>query len=253
MLSNAFQTIELINREMVLMEQEVGKSLHEMALDDKRLVGWLEKYPELTETTPVDRRPFWRNKNWDAVAHFFNLEYWRRAWIFQEIVLAREALLVSKTSCVSWMYTIDRVFYWLWRVEKCKIPSPTFLAPSLWQYLTSYRLARSLPSKHLETVKRRRRVPPSPMRPWSMFKRASMLNATDPKDNVYALLGVTGIDVRVDYSEQTSVAKVYEDLTGAWLQEYASANNEMLLDSLIFGLEELWFLDFAGLWGDSML
>lgn len=66
----------------------------------------------------------------------------------------------------------------------------------------------------------------TPTRSWRIFNRAGSLAATDPKDHVYGLLGATGIVVPVDYSGETSVSKVFHDVTAAWLSDYASPKKD---------------------------
>lgn len=86
-----------------------------------------------------------------------------------------------------------------------------------------------------------------PTRSWHIFNRAGSLAATDPKDHVYGLLGATGIVVPIDYSGETSVAKVFHDVTAAWLSDYASPNKDATAEAAVSGMKELWFLAAAGL------
>lgn len=246
LLGTAFRTLELINRELRLVEQEVEGTLWDITLDDERLVNWLAKCPELSETVPVNVWPSWRNKNWEAVRHFLGLQYWQRVWIFQEVVLATEALLICKSSCISLTDTIDRVFCWLDLLELCDLSTPSFIAPGLWQSLISGSgLSRVTLTGHLDTWKRRRMEIPTLS--WRVFYSAGSLAATNPKDHVYGLLGVTGINIRVDYSEKTTVAEVFQDVTAAWLQDYASKKEDLAAEAAVSGMKELWFLSLAGL------
>lgn len=246
LLSIAFRTLELINSELRLVEAEVEGTLWDIELDDERLVHWLAKCPELSETIPDNVWPSWRNRNWEAVRHFLGLQYWQRVWIFQEIVLAQEALLICKSSCISLTDAIDRVFCWFDLLELCDLSPPSFISPDLWQSLISGSgLSRVTLTGHLDTWKRRRMEIPTLS--WRIFYKAGSLAATDPKDHVYGLLGVTGIDIRVDYSDQTSVAKVFHDVTAAWLKDYASQKGDTAAEVAVSGMKELWFLGLAGL------
>lgn len=67
LLSTAFRALELINRELQLVEQDVEGTLWDIELDDERLVDWLAKCPDLSEDTPDDAWSFWRNRSWEAV------------------------------------------------------------------------------------------------------------------------------------------------------------------------------------------
>lgn len=54
--------------------------------DDDRL-DWLRQYPELTTEIVIGGL-------WEAVGHLWNRDYWKRTWILQETVLAREVLIL---------------------------------------------------------------------------------------------------------------------------------------------------------------
>ncbi|KAK2603131.1 hypothetical protein N8I77_009611 [Diaporthe amygdali] len=157
--------------------------------------------------------------------------------IFQEIVLVQEALLICKSSCTSPTDAIDRVFCWFDLLELCDLSPPSFISPGHWQSLISGSgLSRVTLTGHFDTWKRRRMEFP-----------VVSLAATDPKDHVYSLLGVTGIDIRVDYSDRTSVARVFHDATTAWLKDYASQKEDKAAQVAVSGMKELWFLGLAGL------
>lgn len=246
-LSTAFQTLELISWELSLVEQEAGvKILSGIGFDDKRLVQWLAKYPELIDTAPGNKRSFWNN-NWEAVKHLAHLQYWKRVWIFQEIVLAREALLMCKSSCISLTDTIERVCRWFDWLNSCSLPTPTFLYPDFWETLVSGEAVyAAVYASALDQW--RRRGMGVPVQSWDILRKtSSYLAATNPKDKVYGVLGITGIDLQPDYSDQTSVAKVFRDVTAAWLQDYASTKEDTTAKAVVSGLRELWFLRYGGL------
>jgi hypothetical protein len=52
-------------------------------------IHWMEKYPFLCLG---NNDGFLGNKAWDSVLNFFNLAYWKRVWIFQEVVLGTQVL-----------------------------------------------------------------------------------------------------------------------------------------------------------------
>ncbi|ROW11893.1 hypothetical protein VPNG_05002 [Cytospora leucostoma] len=246
LLSIAFRTLELINRELRLVEQEAGGTLWDITLDDERLVNWLAKCPELSESIPDKYWPYWTNRNWKAVRHFSGLQYWQRVWIFQEVVLAQEALLICKSSCISLTETVDRVLRWFDLLELCDLETPGFISSGLWQSLISGSGLSGLKlTGHIDAWRRRRMQIHTLS--WRLFYTAGSLSATNPKDHVYGLLGVTGIDIRADYSEQTSVAKVFHDVTAAWLRDYASKKEDLGSQAAVSGMKELWFLSLAGL------
>lgn len=246
-LKTAFQTLGLIDWELRLVEQQAGvMTISGIGLDDKRLVQWLAKYPELIETVPGSR---WSsgNKNWDAVRHLTNLQYWKRVWIFQEVALAKEALLMCKSSCISLRDTIDHVFSWLDRLSFCDLSAPSFVSLDLWESLVSGDAVSTARVSHSLDAWRRKGMG-APGKFWDIFHSAILSKgATNPKDKVYGMLGVIDIDLRPDYSDQTSVAKVFRDMAAAWLHDYASAMEDTAATVEAFRLRELWFLSYGGL------
>jgi hypothetical protein len=261
LLSVAFGTLEVINRELRLVEQKAGCTLWELPPSDERLVCWLKEHLELSQTVSHNVFPFWRNRIWEAVGHFFDLQYWKRVWIFQEVVLAQKALLFCKTSCISMTDTIDYVLSWLRLLESWNAPAPQFISPSLWESLISGRgLFRGNVYGHLGAWNQRREERFA--LPWRSFYSAALLAASNPKDHVYGMLGATGIGVPVDYSEQTSVAEVCRNVASAWLQDKDSDKEVIPAKTTVptkkeleeleelkerVAMKELWFLNFAGL------
>lgn len=82
---------------------------------------------------------------------------------------------------------------------------------------------------------------------WRVFYKAGSLAATDPKDHVYGLLGITGINIQVDYSQLNSVANVFHDVVAAWLQDHARPDKDLAAETAVSKMKELWFLSLAGL------
>jgi hypothetical protein len=68
-----------------------------------------------------------------------------------------------------------------------------------------------------------------------------LLQATNPKDHVYALLGLSDIDVKPHYSDDVPVRRVYRDFVAGWLRKYH------LELSRVGRLDELDLLKYAGI------
>lgn len=248
LLSTAFGAFELISRGLRDMEKESGKIIYEMARDDERLVRWLEKCPELQDTGTTSDWPFWEHEKWLAISYFFKLEYWERVWILQEITTARSALLFCKSRSISWGNLLVHVLSWFISLSTASVPAPSTMSPGLWNSLTASsgvphlglrtHVFESLEHHSTERVKGA----------WKILSLGFDLRATQPKDYIYGLLSVTGIDLKVDYSKETSLAKVFRDVTEVWLQRYQeSVDGDPDAQASVFGLSELWFLAMSGL------
>ena len=69
---------------------------------------------------------------------------------------------------------------------------------------------------------------------------AGDLEATDPKDHIYGLLGITGIPIKPDYSTDKSVADVYVEYVVGFLE---ASRRKRILDEM----SPLIFLSHAGI------
>lgn len=67
-------------------------------------LGWLQRYPDLCaedkEDSPSGRSI--ENASWAAVASLLDASYWKRVWIFQEVVLARHLTMISPGLFEQW-------------------------------------------------------------------------------------------------------------------------------------------------------
>ncbi|CAJ2505055.1 Uu.00g124490.m01.CDS01 [Anthostomella pinea] len=138
--------------------------------------------------------PLWDDPSWCAMGDMLQLPYFKRAWVIQEIVMAREASLLWGATQINW--ELFRVaFYW------------TALSSCGAQYLENGKMSPMLgflPSLY------RGRLRPSTLEE-IMLTDARWFEATDPRDKVYALIGLAddGGAISVDYRK--SAAQVYAD------------------------------------------
>lgn len=227
-LCRAFETFELINKELILVEEEAGKTILEMDHSDERLINWLGRWTELRDGSPAREWPYWLKLKWAAVDYFFQLQYWRRVWILQEVALARNPLLFCKSSSLSFPDTFSRVMAWFEVLSYGKLPDPNFVSPAEWHSFISineYWLRYDLVSGHWQVWMSCHRKKDYTSSWFTMFNGFD-LTATEPKDYVYGMLGVMGIEIEVDYSERTSVAKVLHDMIAIWLERYQRSEQE---------------------------
>lgn len=219
-LCRAFETFELINEELLLVEKEAGKTILEMDHSDERLINWLGRWTESRDGSPAREWPYWLKLKWAAVDYLFQLQYWRRVWILQEVALARNPLLFCKSSSLSFPDTFSRVMAWFEALAYGRLPDPNFVSPAQWHYFTNEDgLRYDLVSGHWQVWMSQHRKKDYTSSWFTMFN-AFGLDATEPKDYVYGMLGVMGIEMEVDYSERKSVAQVSHDMIAVWLERY---------------------------------
>jgi hypothetical protein len=169
------------------------------------LKGFLSEHP-----TSFKRRP------WEAMEALFLRPWWYRVWVYQEIVVSREATFVCGQDTLDW--------------------KNMFLAiPNMW-YLSKPDVLPLLDEHHGELVHRK-----------SWFQASTMLNhrsaklpgvdilrqfdllylveitkgfdATDPRDKIYALLGVDEVqDIPIDPDYTKSTLEVYREFLIRYIQ-----------------------------------
>ncbi|RSL59432.1 hypothetical protein CEP53_005814 [Fusarium sp. AF-6] len=175
-----------------------------------------------------------------AIDVFCDLTYWKRAWIFQEVVLARRPVFIYQTLSME-LNTLLQAHSWLATAQGEPTPEGTdqSVRDAIEEFDTAIFLsinwARNLieAEKASEDAKLRKE---HQMARRVIFTTGGALEARDPKDHVYALLGVADLKLKPDYSPERSLESVYIDLCA-----------ELIDLPPDFPFEFLFFLYHAGL------
>jgi hypothetical protein len=204
----------------------------------------------------------------DAV-ELFRLPYWTRLWILQELVLARDAVLLCGPKKISWL-EVCCVQFWI------KLAGMKYLSADIphsvplrdWAVLMQLELpyeyilvcAFKKWASWLNHPQRQQLFSPvdSPNEAtlkvqfkearagFCMTENALKYQVTDAKDYVYALGGVTGLRIPTDYSSETTIAQVYQEYAVRWMNSLAWGEvSERDPDHRI--MCDLWFLAYAGI------
>lgn len=116
---------------------------------------------------------------WDALSHFFRRKWFTRAWVIQEVILARSASVHCGSFSIPWSSVAS---------------VSDVLATTSWtnrlrlQDEQAGRSYYSLPAK-IDAVRRTYNDDPDQVLLYSLI-RARSFRTTDPRDKVYALLGI---------------------------------------------------------------
>jgi hypothetical protein len=144
-------------------------------------VEWLKNYP----TWCVEFEP---NKAYlDSIQTFFKLPYWRRVWIFQELVLGTRILVVHGSTNMAYedLYQANE---WILStresIDSGEIQMPDFLHLDIWIRLSDPYFDVAVILK-VSLCKK----PGVEVGPWVMFYHCSTLQATDPRDHIMDSLG----------------------------------------------------------------
>jgi len=184
----AFETFKIIAKEDIQQHDEMR-------------FEWLRNYPSWGQY------PEGHRERWMVLSEFGKIPYWRRVWIFQELVLGQRIFMAHGTSLMDFG-DMWRAASWLIRLrqavssgheEVLKFFDPdTFLA--LNQIGGWFELIRvSIWKGRLQTNKL---LPESDMA--LLFGHTTDLQATDPRDHVYGILGILEIDIAPDYESSFS-------------------------------------------------
>jgi hypothetical protein len=216
-------------------------------------LDWLKQYyiqdPESVSSAKI----------FSKISSLFNLEYWRRLWIFQETVLAQNVVFLSATNVVSWNTTC-RIFLWMLLIQMRYsyndlpdyIPEEDRMTLASWTHPT--RAGRIAACKELRSGRQVVvQLPsdismpfPRPEQKAFLYKLGTFAvtyQATNPKDYVYGMCGVSGVRMEPDYRPETTVAEVYQGFVAQYFSDILEESIRVFVRSKS---SILWFLDLAG-------
>lgn len=241
-----------------LVHQEVSR------LDDihQGTIEWLKKYtpdgrrfiyPSLSSAQDESctilkyRRVEYIKRHFEGMTHLLNLTYWRRVWIFQEIVLSRNALFICGPEHISFSALYSGCS-WFRALEKNGTEhKPSFLHHDAWIQLLE------LDMTLLQRIGDAKLMSRITTRPGGVTFASHFLlafrdldqQASNPKDLVYGFSGITSVCNTPDYSNNKSVAEVYCEVVRQW--HLASEDGYKRASGTTDHLcEVLWYLCNAG-------
>ncbi|KZL79564.1 hypothetical protein CI238_07232 [Colletotrichum incanum] len=176
----AFDTVNLVDQ---AIDRVVGRR-HINAVEPYHLISWMEGWPQLIWPDIGPANDWHSNRAWKSVSMLFKLSYWWRVWVVQEVVLAKSFVLLSGQYSLAWT-SLCSLCGWFRRIQENR---PELLNTDEWEQWG-----------------------------WQVMSWSHTLSATNPKDNLYGLLGLTNIPLIPDYSDGVSVSSVYVDYFNKWL------------------------------------
>ncbi|KAF5246480.1 hypothetical protein FANTH_6852 [Fusarium anthophilum] len=176
---------------------------------------WLEEYPWLLEVEEVVGE-----SSAGPAQPLFDVSYWDRIWIRQEIILAHHPVFVCGFRSLS-LETIESFAAWVkWIVdpsksELLKKAEASKLVRAHWRIWHLLRhIFESRRTKGFPTIRSLRSDDPK----LNIWWASPGARATNPKDYYYAFLGLTNLDLAPDYSSNTSVGLVCQSFMGKYLE-----------------------------------
>ncbi|CEI39472.1 hypothetical protein FVEN_g8688 [Fusarium venenatum] len=212
--SLSFNTINTIDK--VIDHNTTRRSISSNALFN---VEWLRGHPELC----LDRGPDFPNNHlndpWTAVADFLQYQYWKKAWIFQEVVLAGQLVFISPGEANLTWSTLRDLHQGKDTITRTRDDTkrPDFLSDTAWDLLSSPLLWGMI--SWLFLAQARTKIPdPDGFKGWIVSPFTTNLEATDHRDHIYGLLGVSDISISPNYSPENHASRVYTKYIAGWLK-----------------------------------
>ncbi|KAF4496026.1 heterokaryon incompatibility (het-6OR allele), partial [Fusarium agapanthi] len=182
---------------------------------------WLLQHPFLDGKCPINSQEFTDAEQ--AVARMFQLKYWERAWILQELVLSKRVVVIHQLEFIDLKSLLDAQSCTQLLKEVAESKSKQ-VDRGFWYLWHSF-------SKIREVEWARACVHGGEDADESILRDMRSLlpllygryGTKDPKDHVYALLGVIPLSIErfePDYTSQMSVASVYVAACAEALQWY---------------------------------
>ncbi|PQE32216.1 heterokaryon incompatibility protein [Rutstroemia sp. NJR-2017a WRK4] len=237
--ASAFEIIGKIARETKDISDELLYSLR-----------WMESHRDLCVD---DLKSGLENKAWRSTRLLLELPYWDRVWIFQEVVLARKLLLLSGNKYLDFVdldiacFQISRLASAIQRADQDK---PAHLSDSAWSAICNAVSRRYIRVLTISWAKSLAHLPSSGIT-WDkwriLIRAASELQASDPRDLIYGLVGITNINIPVEYTETKTVCDVFRDFVAAWLEERPKLLAQSRTPAQGAEIPELFFLPSSGL------
>ncbi|CZR54135.1 uncharacterized protein PAC_04018 [Phialocephala subalpina] len=210
---------EIINRFSGFQRQGKGHQWLSQHLDNPNNRTETHRHRSLTadyyEVEHVDHS----GGHWPALVEFFDRDWWQRVWVRQELVVSRDAIVMSGPLSVPWT-DVAAICHWL------KVWTPDLDAKT--KIHGGRNRSGAYAGEDLEYFKQTLKTK-GKLDFEAMFLHARNCKATDPRDKVYAILGLLGDDTEdivVDYSLNI------DEVAKQAFTKLVSTNNR--LEALIF-------------------
>ncbi|KAH7327228.1 heterokaryon incompatibility protein-domain-containing protein [Rhexocercosporidium sp. MPI-PUGE-AT-0058] len=196
------------------------------------------------------------NKSWEATFNIFAQPYWTRVWIFQEMALAKRLVFFTVNRHLDYA-KLEQAWEAL-RAAQRAVMMPSFRAPAFihkdvlsviggdfWNWSIAQRI-------HAGRVRVRSffeidDAVVHQLSGWMVAFFGTHFKSTDPKDHIYGLLALSGIDLVPDYDPSTPPSRVYSDYVASFLNFWRKYRIEIEINSGYLEKHELFILHYCGI------
>lgn len=197
----------------------------------------LERVEKFTQEQSLELGiPFNDETSWDAFSEFFDRPWFQRMWTVQEIIQARKAIVVCGPHSLPWEHVSAAA---RWFCHKAKVihdrNSRKVDGMCLVTQMVAIPWRSKSGSEYMPQLFGQKTRPTCRWALRDLLERLRPRQATDPRDKIFALVGISEEDrrfwgdkgVRIDYS--LSVEEVY-----------AQATEEIIKSEFMDGLDTIW-------------
>lgn len=188
----------------------------------KRDIEWMSEYPEFWDIDCSDNT---LNKAWNTISRLHSLDYWSRVWTLQERVLAKRLWFMVGPCVVDGNY-FEEVMTLLENIQSGLVTKPTFVSDVVWGFLS---VQGYISTDKRQFFKRITVDPGEKSEALEDFFVTYDYKATDPRDKIYAVLGLfdhlrNDVSLLPDYT--ASVESLYCGFGRAYVR--STGNHELL-------------------------
>jgi hypothetical protein len=194
---------------------------------------WLQQIPELyrvdKSTLQENGRVHKINTSLENLRELLSRPFWRRVWIYQELVLGSCVRLMRGAEVIQ-LSDPRSSFDTFRRLAELRSSKPDFWRPHIWAQFHKVQtlVLGVIIMFHLDW---HNRADPDHSRSsfWNgqkgLFNTLMMTircQASDPRDHVFGLLGLVNIDIKPDYDEKATTAQLFLEVARRCLEAGSS-------------------------------
>jgi len=199
---------------------EKNPDVDEIERQDPNCGGWMERYPAFWSFSGdiVKSNPYW-----GALYTLFQSPYWKRTWTFQEMVLPADVLFISGSALISFDSLII-LMLWVVAFLGGAESDFSFLDQETYPHLRiAVRNTQDAITFSILSPFDIREQLASPQRPTlALVSALGALQASDPRDKIFGLLGVVDTQFVADYNKPA--LQIYCEFVSAWMREVQDLN-----------------------------
>ncbi|KAF4970554.1 hypothetical protein FSARC_2463 [Fusarium sarcochroum] len=181
--------------------------------DDSHEETKLERIENLTHEQSHELGiPFDDSTSWDAFSEFFDRPWFQRMWTVQEIIQARKAIVVCGAYSLPWEHVSAAARWFCYKAKAIHDDNDREVdGMCLVTQMVAIPWRAKMGSEYLQELMGQKTRPTCKWGLRDLLEALRPRLATDPRDKVFALLGISDEDMPVDYS--ISVKDAYTQAT----------------------------------------